>query len=475
MFAVLGCGTFERAPTGSDAAPAPARADGSGGGATAMQAGNSGTGGAGATGGGSGGFGAGGGGDAGAVTPDVPVGSTGGAPGTEDASPPAPCIVSSTRCSAAADAVEVCGANGEWSQREPCPAICRAGACAGTCKAGEKHCGREQTPETCSADGEWVAAAACQFACIGRGECGGTCVPGSKRCGGEGAKVPEVCDPTGVWVAAGQPCAAICSSGSCSGSCSPGTKRCGPNQVPETCDMQGTWQPGPRCEFICSSGSCAGECSPGAKRCDGRAVQTCGANGRWTTTMNCPTSRCDGDRYVGPASCDVTTGRCNVPETVSCGAGLLCEGGACVPGCRDGRDPNAPTAPGAPSTSSSCPAGLFCDAEVPGGRGTKCLRPQQPGGPCKIKNGCTGEVTCNGGKCCFRTSAPSCKPPGALCTFVPTDPGRCSAGGCQCASGDCRMMARRAVCDDGSPCPCASGTCEERLTGICTDAFGGTP
>ena len=199
-------------------------------------------------GGGTGGGGASGSG--GGTSSDAPVAGTG---GEIDADPGSgmgrSCNAGATRCAGAV--VEVCTVAGAWVMKETCTAVCTAGACAGMCTPNTKHCGTDQTPESCNAQGEWVPdAMACPNVCSGMGQCTGTCKPGSKRCSGPNSLTTQTCDENGAWVD-GMVCPNLCSSGSCGGVCMPNTKRCGANNVQESCSVNGTWEPAMTCPFIC--------------------------------------------------------------------------------------------------------------------------------------------------------------------------------------------------------------------------------
>jgi hypothetical protein len=66
----------------------------------------------------------------------------------------------------------------------------------GVCTPGARQCANNTTPQTCSAQGQWVSNPACMYVCTGMGVCGGQCVPGSMRCQGG---INQMCDSTGFW------------------------------------------------------------------------------------------------------------------------------------------------------------------------------------------------------------------------------------------------------------------------------------
>ncbi len=92
---------------------------------------------------------------------------------------------------------------GHWTNNGMrCPNVCMNGMCGGVCSPGSQQCAADQrTPQTCSAQGQWVSAPACMFVCM-NGVCAGECVPGSMQCN---VDVPQKCDPNGHWVS-GSPC-----------------------------------------------------------------------------------------------------------------------------------------------------------------------------------------------------------------------------------------------------------------------------
>ncbi|HEY5453461.1 MAG TPA: hypothetical protein VIQ54_32125, partial [Polyangia bacterium] len=66
---------------------------------------------------------------------------------------------------------------------------------AGVCTPTAMRC-LANTPQSCSAQGQWVSGQPCPFVCTGAGVCGGQCVPNTMRCqGGQN----QICDSTGFW------------------------------------------------------------------------------------------------------------------------------------------------------------------------------------------------------------------------------------------------------------------------------------
>jgi hypothetical protein len=189
------------------------------------------------------------------------------------------------------------------------------GECKGECAPGGKHCGRSQTPETCSEDGKWTPAdKPCSYVCSGMGECRGECTPGSKRCSGSGKLTPQTCDETGRWVASGSDCPNICSNGSCGGTCNPGTLQCGVNQTPEKCTGKGTWESQKACPYVCTGeGKCTGSCKPNTKKCSGQTPLTCDETGAWAEDSECVDSACSDGTCIG--SCSPGDLQCGSNET----------------------------------------------------------------------------------------------------------------------------------------------------------------
>jgi len=165
------------------------------------------------------------------------------ADGSSDGGSPRECSAGETRC--AGDAVETCGANGQWS-----------------------------TPMSCTSQ-----------ACVG-GMCTGHCSPGARQCSGNGV---QTCGSDGNW---SQPVACVnqaCVSGTCTGSCAPGATQCLNNGV-QTCGSDGNWsQPVACVNQACVSGACVGLCAPGATQCtEAVGTQTCGSDGQWSAPLTTP-------------------------------------------------------------------------------------------------------------------------------------------------------------------------------------------
>jgi hypothetical protein len=409
-----------------------ARADAQGG-----SGGRGGMGGAGGVGGGGGSPGTTGG--AGGTSVDAPVAGSGGDidadPGSEAGTT---CNAGVTRCEG--KVVEVCTVAGTWVMKETCSAVCTAGACAGMCTPGSKHCGIDQTPETCSDLGEWVPdAMPCPNVCSGMGQCTGMCKPGSKRCSGPNELTTQTCDENGAWVN-GMVCPNVCSSGSCGGDCVPDTKRCGANNVQETCSAMGTWEPATTCPFVCMAAACAGECKPGAKRCSALIPQECDQNGRWQSMTACPnlcmSGACTGDCMPGQKRCSGNTaqtcsaaGRYVASETCSfvCQGNGVC-GGQCVPGRRQ--------------CSGTTPQVCSTDGQWMNTTGNECLKDR--GAMCGNANECASG-SCVQSHCCNSVE--------------------------KYCDGQCRA---NNYCCNGASCPITngSGSCANGQCGI-TDCNGG--
>lgn len=436
------------------------------------QGGSGGRGGMGGAGGGGGSSGVGGsvgvtGGGGGTASGDAPVAGSSGEIDADPASEAgAVCNAGVTRCEG--KVVEVCTVAGTWVMKETCSAVCMTGACAGMCAPGSKHCGTDQTPETCSDLGEWVPdAMPCPNVCSGMGLCTGMCKPGSKRCSGPDNLTTQTCDENGAWVN-GTVCPNICSSGSCGGDCMPGAKRCGANQVQESCSDKGTWEPGMMCQFICMGAACAGECRPAAKRCSALVPQECDQNGRWQSMAACPNlcmnGACTGDCSPGQKRCSgnavqtcSAAGRYVASETcpfVCQGSGVC--GGQCVPGRRQ--------------CSGTTPQVCSNAGQWMNTTGNECLKDR--GATCGSGNECESR-TCVQGHCCNsgeKYCDGQCRAGGYCCNgdacTITNGSGSCMGGSCQRTSCNPGFRPQGAGCVDacsGVSCP----TCQSCSNGVC--------
>jgi hypothetical protein len=158
---------------------------------------------------------------------------------------------------------------------------------ASACTTGQTRCSGGAV-ETCSG-GAWGAPVSCASGTCSSGACTGVCAPGQTSpvaCGDCGTET-QTCSASGTWV-----------SGTCSGQ-----GACAPNAT-RTCDTYGSQT----CSSSCSWGSCSCPpspvCTPDATQCSGSSLQTCDSCGQW-----------------GSAA--------------SCGTGMTCSGGACVPAATD--------------------------------------------------------------------------------------------------------------------------------------------
>lgn len=202
--------------------------------------------------------------------------------GTTDVDSNVPdCVPETGRCT---DLVpETCSAEGRWVAGTACDFVCAAGTCAGECTPGATRC-TDLVPESCDSTGAWVAAAACEFVCLD-GACTGSCDPGTRSC--DGAQ-PQLCNSLGVLEDDGAVCDYVCTAGSCTGACVPGTTRC-EGLSPQECSAEGTFEAlSADCAFVCADAACTGSCVPGTKRCGaGGTVETCDATGTFATTETC--------------------------------------------------------------------------------------------------------------------------------------------------------------------------------------------
>jgi hypothetical protein len=296
---------------------------------------------------------------------------------------PLGCPPGETRCApSAGNIVEVCSITGAWTMKQRCEAVCASGACAGKCTPGARQCGANQTPEVCSAAGEWMPdKQPCEFVCAGDGQCG-ECKPASRRCGA--SNTPEVCSIAGKWEAAPAPCEFVCAGEGVCGECKPDSKTC-VGLTQRVCDANGKWQTAMACKFVCTDGECEGTCKPGDQRCSGNTPQMCDAGGTYRSLPACPFV-CSGN-----GSC---SGECK-PNTTTCSGTRrqVCNGN----GQLSTEDCRAPQHGSATCSGGNC--GFSCQSPFVK-RGNNCACPD-------------GQVECNGScAACCGTDAGNCPNPG---------------------------------------------------------------
>ncbi|HQP36255.1 MAG TPA: hypothetical protein PLI95_13795 [Polyangiaceae bacterium] len=301
----------------------------------------------------------------------------------------ADCVVSTSECQMAA-----CGTDGICgtvlvAKDTPCGAVGAGGKCDGAgacryCSAGEVRCS-SLTPETCDAEGQWIAGAACggnEPLCLG-GACvqcvsAGDCPASSNECVQPACDAVNACGYTPK--ATGTGCAN--GLGKCDGAgqcnvCTPGTAVCNGN-VPLVCGANGQYAPQPACGgatpncdaatgtcvqcttatqcalgnecltasctantcgylpkpsgTACTGGTCSPlgtcqACTPGAVKCVGESVQTCNSSGQYDPVVACvaPKPYCD-DATTSCVECE-TAGQC--PAATNECLVATCTGSAC--------------------------------------------------------------------------------------------------------------------------------------------------
>lgn len=132
------------------------------------------------------------------------------------------------------------------------------------------------------------------------------CTPGAVQCAGD---IPQSCQINGTWVG-GTPCPFTCVAGECSGTCKPGSTQCKYGKV-QKCGTNGEWEGLTDCEFGCDTGVCKTGCTAGEFNCYGNDIQKCdpGPPSKWTPTgTTCsPTSG---------QKCDKASGTCKPVDVV---------------------------------------------------------------------------------------------------------------------------------------------------------------
>jgi hypothetical protein len=255
---------------------------------------------------------------------------------------PPTCIEGTKTC---AGLVPQACVNGVWQNGAPCPYVCAAGACTGTCTPGALQCSGQQ-PQQCDSTGTWQNdGSPCASVCSA-GQCSGSCTPGALQCSG---LQPQKCDASGTWQDQGSACQYVCSGGNCTGSCVPGATQCS-QLTPQTCDATGTWQSGSPCPYLCTGGTCTGSCSPGSTECSNNTPQTCNSSGQWVAGTPCGSNATCGSNNTcscnqGTLSCGGVCATCNTPANAqptcsgtTCSYTCLPGYNACNGGCSDFTD-----------------------------------------------------------------------------------------------------------------------------------------
>ncbi len=218
------------------------------------------------------------------------------------------------------------------------------------------------------------------------------------------------------------------------------------------------------------------ECGGAGRDCDTGGVGACAAG---VTRCEAGTLRCV-PRYTAETErCDGLDNDCDerVDEGVSCGAGEVCDNGACVPNCeiavefqclgvRELCDTESGFCVEPACQGVSCPAGQVC-------RGGECRGECDgivcPGGqtcfldrcidPCESLSCAAGQV-CRGGFClpgCGQCDGLTCET-GQICDLTtggcrhPDCPSSCPAGQVCTGPGGCRDACEGAICPRGEVC-----------------------
>ncbi|HET6148316.1 MAG TPA: hypothetical protein VFH68_12360 [Polyangia bacterium] len=99
--------------------------------------------------------------------------------------------------------------------------------------------------------------------------------------------------------------------------CSAPAVRCN-GKAPESCSADGDWQSkGTACQYVCVAGLCTGECLPGAYQCLGATRQRCDGDGKWMDNLACPFI-CSGGDCAGV--CIPARSRCLAGDLQTCSA-----------------------------------------------------------------------------------------------------------------------------------------------------------
>ncbi len=202
-----------------------------------------------------------------------------------------PCTEGAQRCSSDGHSVELCGAEGTWTQQQACAlpdGYCKNEQCL-ACQPGLKRCGAGNgSVEICTDDGSAFRRVTCStgFSCV-QNECR-ECSPGQKRCSPDGKSVQECQhhgDEASAWAFtnAGDNFDATCITQVCelgtggvaqckAPACVPGAAQCATTAVQQTCSATGAWVnttcasvPGLGSSAECVSGACVDECGDAVK------------------------------------------------------------------------------------------------------------------------------------------------------------------------------------------------------------------
>jgi hypothetical protein len=88
----------------------------------------------------------------------------------------------------------------------------------------------------------------------------------------------------------------------------------------EICGPNGQWGTSVTCtNQTCSGGACVGMCAPGQTNCNGTMLESCGPSGQWQGAQSCPVACCAG------ACVDTNTDKNNCGSCgLACAAGYAC-------------------------------------------------------------------------------------------------------------------------------------------------------
>lgn len=360
---------------------------------------------------------------------------------------------------------------GVW-QYMPCEAQCQDGACVDACTTGARQCDGLDKVQVCRA-GAFVLDSTCDGICS-NGACVGVCKPDSARCNADAPNTPELCSAQGEWVS-GQCSGALnaCLDGKCV-NCNAGAKRCSILGRPQTCSEFGSWADDAPCSGtmpVCVAGACV-ECEPATRRCNAGRPQLCNAMGAWVDQAPCSgatpacvaeTGQC-GTCQTGSVQCGnaTTPQACDasgkwVDQEACKGSTPQCLGGGCVE-CAPNTTRCVGSTPQVCSSNGAWVSQAACSGSTP-----QCL-------PTTGQCGCTkGDVACQDSNTPLVCSAEGAWVAQADCRG---DTPVCSAGTCVCMEGaqECTSATAPRVCKGGvwqaSTCSgttpaCVAGNCRE--------------